>query len=117
MIRYTCPRCKTALESPEHRAGQKSACPRCRQCLLVPRPPRGNPRPTPARKGPAPARTSPRPARLAGTNEPPEPSRRGVWVQGLIASLLVGSVALVGVLLFVGASGGLGRFAGGSPPP
>jgi DNA-directed RNA polymerase subunit RPC12/RpoP len=39
MIRYLCPRCRSMLESPEHKAGAKVNCPQCRQRLQVPLPP------------------------------------------------------------------------------
>jgi DNA-directed RNA polymerase subunit RPC12/RpoP len=39
MIRYNCPRCKKALESPASFAGQKLNCPDCNQRLQIPLPP------------------------------------------------------------------------------
>src|SRR5687767_5833597 len=44
-IKYNCPRCKAALESPVSEAGIKKPCPSCGQRLQVPNPP---PAPMPA---------------------------------------------------------------------
>lgn len=38
MIRFTCPTCKSVLQSPGHTAGSKVACSKCGQRLLVPNP-------------------------------------------------------------------------------
>src|SRR4029078_10714068 len=38
VIRYTCPRCKKALESRARFAGQKLNCPDCNQRLQIPKP-------------------------------------------------------------------------------
>jgi DNA-directed RNA polymerase subunit RPC12/RpoP len=38
MIRYTCPSCKTLLESPDHKVGTEVACPTCDERLRVPLP-------------------------------------------------------------------------------
>jgi DNA-directed RNA polymerase subunit RPC12/RpoP len=38
MIRYTCPRCKSSLESPASFAGQKLNCPNCGQRMQIPQP-------------------------------------------------------------------------------
>jgi DNA-directed RNA polymerase subunit M/transcription elongation factor TFIIS len=38
MIRFTCPACKSVLESPPHKGGDKVACPKCGQRLLIPNP-------------------------------------------------------------------------------
>jgi hypothetical protein len=38
MIRYSCPRCKKALEAPAGFAGQKLNCPGCQQRLQIPQP-------------------------------------------------------------------------------
>lgn len=38
MIRYTCPNCNRLLESPDHGAGAKLACPQCGQRLQIPVP-------------------------------------------------------------------------------
>lgn len=40
MIRFGCPTCRSVLESPERKAGDKIACPKCGQRLQVPAPPR-----------------------------------------------------------------------------
>ncbi|GEM_PF-5148938 len=37
-IRYTCPRCRSSLESPLRMVGKKINCPRCRQRLQIPQP-------------------------------------------------------------------------------
>jgi DNA-directed RNA polymerase subunit RPC12/RpoP len=39
MVRYTCPRCKKALESPASYVGQKLNCPGCGQRMQIPQPP------------------------------------------------------------------------------
>src|SRR5262249_48421491 len=39
MGRYQCPRCHSVLEPPDHKAGSKINCPKCRQRLQVPLPP------------------------------------------------------------------------------
>src|SRR5712692_8586787 len=38
MLRFMCPRCKSILESPEQKAGDKVSCPKCQQRLQVPIP-------------------------------------------------------------------------------
>jgi DNA-directed RNA polymerase subunit RPC12/RpoP len=38
-VKYNCPRCKKALESPASEAGTKKPCPACGQRLQVPQPP------------------------------------------------------------------------------
>jgi hypothetical protein len=38
LIRYTCPRCKKALEAPVSLAGDKLSCPSCAQRLQIPQP-------------------------------------------------------------------------------
>ncbi|MGH7169139.1 MAG: hypothetical protein ACRELG_02535 [Gemmataceae bacterium] len=38
MIRFTCPTCKTVLQAPGEKAGEKVACPKCGQRLLAPNP-------------------------------------------------------------------------------
>ncbi|MBM4069233.1 MAG: hypothetical protein FJ271_09850 [Planctomycetes bacterium] len=48
-IKYNCPRCKTALESPVSEAGIKKPCPSCGQRLQVPNPP---PAPAPSAAAP-----------------------------------------------------------------
>ncbi|MGH7172770.1 MAG: hypothetical protein ACRELG_21010 [Gemmataceae bacterium] len=74
MIRFTCPTCKTVLQSPGPTAGNKVACPKCGQRLLVPNPvkPAAGNKTTlgaaPKAGGPlpfAPPRRNPRAARLA----------------------------------------------------
>src|SRR5262249_39651253 len=37
-IRLRCPSCNAAIKVPEHRAGTKGKCPRCRQLLVIPTP-------------------------------------------------------------------------------
>lgn len=44
-IKYNCPRCKAALESPVSEAGIKKPCPACGQRLQVPNPPPSAPAP------------------------------------------------------------------------
>ncbi|MBX9681853.1 MAG: hypothetical protein K2X38_24095 [Gemmataceae bacterium] len=46
-VRYSCPRCKTSLESPASESGTKKPCPSCGQRLQVPAPPPAH-APTPA---------------------------------------------------------------------
>jgi DNA-directed RNA polymerase subunit M/transcription elongation factor TFIIS len=48
MIRYTCPSCKTLLESPDHKVGTKVACPTCEEKLRVPMPSNGHLLPVPS---------------------------------------------------------------------
>jgi DNA-directed RNA polymerase subunit M/transcription elongation factor TFIIS len=48
MIRYTCPSCKTLLESPDHKVGTQVACPTCEKRLRVPMPGNGQMQPAPA---------------------------------------------------------------------
>jgi DNA-directed RNA polymerase subunit M/transcription elongation factor TFIIS len=48
MIRYTCPACKTLLESPDHKVGTKVACPTCEEKLRVPMPSNGHLLPAPS---------------------------------------------------------------------
>jgi hypothetical protein len=62
LIRFSCPRCKSILETPDHRAGDKVECPKCQQRLQVPVPPRtqtvlahlisSTPDPAPLKTGP-----------------------------------------------------------------
>src|SRR5437773_8496277 len=40
LIRFKCPRCKKALESPLSRAGEKHNCTGCGQRLQIPHPPK-----------------------------------------------------------------------------
>ena len=40
MIRFSCPRCKSVLDSPDQQAGNKIECPKCQQRLQIPLPPR-----------------------------------------------------------------------------
>jgi HEAT repeat protein/DNA-directed RNA polymerase subunit M/transcription elongation factor TFIIS len=39
MIRYSCPKCQTILETPEEHGGSCRACPKCGQTMRVPLPP------------------------------------------------------------------------------
>jgi DNA-directed RNA polymerase subunit RPC12/RpoP len=36
MIRYSCPTCKSILESPDHKAGEQVTCPQCQQRMKIP---------------------------------------------------------------------------------
>lgn len=38
MIRFSCPACNSALQSPAQSAGDKIACPKCSQNMLIPNP-------------------------------------------------------------------------------
>jgi V8-like Glu-specific endopeptidase len=38
MIEFACPKCQAVLSAPEGQAGNKTACPKCGQRLLVPKP-------------------------------------------------------------------------------
>lgn len=38
MIRFSCPTCKSLLQAPPVKAGEKVACPKCGQRLLIPNP-------------------------------------------------------------------------------
>jgi DNA-directed RNA polymerase subunit RPC12/RpoP len=40
VIRFSCPRCKSVLEAPDHQGGDKIECPKCQQRLQIPFPPR-----------------------------------------------------------------------------
>lgn len=69
MIRYTCPKCKTELESSHAMAGQMDKCPMCNNAVRVPLP---NPKPKRHRK----------PKRLPPSPSPvplPAPLPQGLW--------------------------------------
>jgi DNA-directed RNA polymerase subunit RPC12/RpoP len=38
MVRFTCPTCKAVLQAPPVQAGEKVACPKCGQRILIPNP-------------------------------------------------------------------------------
>jgi DNA-directed RNA polymerase subunit RPC12/RpoP len=83
-IRYNCPRCRKALESPAPMAGQKLNCPDCGQRLQIPQLPQA-PANVPVQVVPAPPTSLPSPpvaeeqlptVLAVAEDPPPEPERR-----------------------------------------
>src|SRR6516162_2874919 len=84
MLRYMCPRCKSVLESPEQKAGDKVSCPKCQQRLQVPGLPRDKTILAPPIPGPSsPSSPIPPQAIPVVLEEIPKPSRRRKMVMVL----------------------------------
>ena len=119
MIRYKCPRCKSILESPDAKAGDKVACPKCQQRLQIPMPLRDKTMLAPLVSPPP---TSPRPQAIPvgspspGTAHPPTPvpgspdaasnppagsnRSRGLLLVAVPVALLAGLLCICGVAFF-----------------
>ena len=130
MIRFSCPRCNSVLQAPDHRAGSKTACPKCQQRLQIPVPPPNKPVPPPNKTVLAPLVEYPRglgrsPAaqvpqmQLSTPPEEPTIERGRLWrpwlgcVVGTVAVLL--GLAIVGLGVRLALTGGYIRPAGQVP--
>jgi hypothetical protein len=125
VIRFSCPRCNAVLRASDRRAGDKIPCPKCRQRLQIPGPPRNKtvlapvvPTPIVIDPGPPPPKSLP-----ANTPPPPvHPEMPHTWgpkPPGLRAILLflvaVGSATALVILLLFGLF--MFAFPEGTPNP
>lgn len=99
VVRFGCPRCRSILEAPLHRAGDKISCPKCQQRLQIPVPPRDKtvlaplvPMPSPVKAGlpsQTMAATPLRPSQAVLANSPGRTTgKRWKWI-GIGISLLL----------------------------
>lgn len=117
MIRFACPRCKSVLESPDHKAGSKVACPKCQQRLLIPTLPRSKTILAPL-VAHIPHPGIPQPSQEAAKTDsvpPTTPGLNGRWFQWprrrswLVLTVLLPALLLVGLGIRLVITGGYVR--------